>query len=79
MDKVGLGIYEMARDPLQGMKQGPSGFVYGVGSGMQGVVKGVVGGGFESLSKTTGSLYTVVKQSTGNEDNRGGEKVEGLG
>lgn len=36
----------MARDPMIGMKQGPKGFVTGIGSGMQGMVKGVVGGGF---------------------------------
>jgi len=61
LSKVGVGFYELARDPLQGMLQGPRGFVAGVGTGMQGVVRGVVGGGFESLSHISGSLYSVVK------------------
>jgi hypothetical protein len=32
---------------------------------MQGMVKGVVGGGFQSLSNMSGSLYSIVKTSTG--------------
>ena len=44
MDKAGLGIYEMARDPLVGMQQGPQAFVLGIGTGMQGLVKGFIGG-----------------------------------
>lgn len=65
LSKVGLGFYELARDPLHGILQGPRGFAAGVGTGVQGVVRGVVGGGFESLSHISGSLYSVVKQSAG--------------
>ena len=73
LSKVGVGFYELARDPLQGMLQGPRGFVAGVGTGMQGVVRGVVGGGFESLSHISGSLYSVVKQTAGDADTRAGK------
>jgi hypothetical protein len=76
--KVGQGFYELARDPLEGMLQGPSGFVKGVGTGIQGAVGGVIGGGFDSVSHLSGSLYSVVKQTTGNEDHRPEEKAEGV-
>lgn len=46
LDKVSLGVFEMARDPIVGLKEGPGGFVQGIGTGVQGLVKGVVGGAF---------------------------------
>jgi hypothetical protein len=39
---------------------------------MQGVVKGVIGGGFESIGTIAGSLYGVVNQIAGAEDTRSG-------
>ena len=60
----------MARDPIIGMRQGPTAFVRGVGTGMQGLVKGVIGGSFNSLGNISGSMYAVVKASTGQEDKR---------
>jgi len=38
---------------------------------VQAVVSGVVGGGFSSISSVTGSLNSVLKQTTGGEDRRG--------
>lgn len=67
---MGSGFFQLARDPLAGIIQGPSGFVKGVGSGIQGAVGGVIGGGFDSLGNITGSLYSVMKQTTGSEDTR---------
>lgn len=75
MDKLSLGVYEMARDPVVGMQQGPRGFAGGVGKGVQGLVKGVFGGGFSSLSNVAGSLYTVAESATGGEDTRGSKKA----
>lgn len=71
IDKVGVGFYELARDPLVGMQQGPEEFIQGIGTGVQGVVKGVVGGSFQSISQMAGTLYLVIKQSTGGKDLRG--------
>jgi len=34
MGKVGTGFYELARDPLEGMAQGPGAFAYGIGTGI---------------------------------------------
>lgn len=51
IDKVGTGFYQLARDPLQGLSEGsPSEFLRGIGSGVQGVVRGVVGGFFQSTA-----------------------------
>ena len=70
LGKVGTGFFELARDPLQGMMQGPTGFAKGVKSGSQSAIGKVIGGGFDSLSHVSGSLYSVIKETTGNEDNR---------
>jgi hypothetical protein len=61
IDKVGLGVIELARDPIEGIQQGPEAFLTGLRTGVQGIIKGVIGGGFESLSLISGSLYDVVK------------------
>ena len=79
IDKVGVGFFELARDPIHGMQQGPEEFLQGIGTGMQGVVRGVIGGGFYSLSAITGSLYAVVKSTTGSEDLRRKENAENIG
>ena len=70
IDKVGVGFFELARDPIEGMHQGPEEFLQGIGTGMQGVVRGVIGGTFHSVSTITGSLYAVMKSTTGDEDLR---------
>ena len=61
------------------MLLGPKGFAAGVQTGVRGAVKGVVGGGFESLSKVSGGLYSVIKQTAGAEDYRNHEKAETFG
>ena len=71
IDKVGVGFYELARDPLLGIQQGPEEFIQGIGTGVQGVVKGVVGGSFQSIAQMAGTLYLVIKQSSGGKDLRG--------
>lgn len=48
--KVGTGFYELARDPLEGMAQGPGAFAKGIGSGIQAATKGIVAGGADSIS-----------------------------
>ena len=78
MGKVGTGFYELARDPLEGMAQGPGAFAYGIGTGIQAATKGIVAGGAESISQSTGSLYSAVTQSSGAGDTRSKVKVTGL-
>lgn len=70
IDKVGSGFFELVREPYLGLQQGPQAFIQGMGTGVQEVVRGVVGGGFESLSTMTGSMYSVIKLTSGGEDLR---------
>jgi hypothetical protein len=42
----------------------------GLGKGLGSVIKGVVGGTFDSVSTLSGSLYSVIKESTWGEDSR---------
>jgi len=68
--KIGVGFVELRREPAEGMRQGPGGFVRGAGKGLAGMVKGVVGGTFDSVGSLTGSLYAVIKDSAWMEDTR---------
>ena len=67
VNKLGKGVFEFVSEPSKGLLKGPDEFVGGVGKGVQSLVTNVVSGGFDSVSKITGSLYSVVK-------NVGGEK-----
>lgn len=70
VDKLAVGVWELARDPVQGIQLGPEEFLRGIGTGLQGVVKGVVGGVFQAVSRVTGSLYSITKGLSGGEDAR---------
>ena len=70
LNKIGAGFVELSREPAVGMRQGTGGFLKGVGKGLGGLVKGVVGGTFDSLSALSGSLYSIIKDSTWGEDER---------
>lgn len=65
VNKFGTGFMELVSEPSKGLLRGPDEFVGGVGKGVQSLVSNVVSGGFESLSKITGSLYSVVKNVSG--------------
>ena len=78
LNKIGVGFVELKREPGVGMREGPGGFIKGVGRGMGGLVKGVVGGTFDSVDGLTGSLYEVLKDSTWQEDTRD-DHAEGIG
>ena len=69
-NKIGVGFVELRREPAVGMRQGTSGFLKGLGKGLGSVIKGVVGGTFDSVSTLSGSLYLVIKESTWGEDSR---------
>lgn len=78
VDKLGTGVYEFISEPTKGLLRGPDEFIGGIGKGCQSLVGNVVSGGFESLSKVTGSLYTVVK-NVGGEKNTQIKKSEDIG
>jgi hypothetical protein len=68
VDKLGTGVYEFVSEPAKGLLKGPDEFVGGVGKGVQSLVTNVVSGGFESFSKITGSMYSVVKNISGDKN-----------
>lgn len=65
-EKAGASFYEFFREPYLGLQESPEAFFLGVSTGVQGVVGGVIGGGFENLGLMTGSMYNVVKMTAGN-------------
>ena len=69
-NKMGVGFVELVREPAVGMRHGASGFFKGLGKGITGMVRGVVGGTFDSVSSLTGSLYSVIKVGSYGEDSR---------
>jgi hypothetical protein len=61
IDKLGTGVFEFFNEPRKGLIKGPKEFVGGVGKGVTSLVTNVVAGGFDAVSKITGSLYSVAK------------------
>ena len=70
VDKLGTGVFEFFSEPKKGLLQGPEEFVGGVGKGVKSLVTNVVSGSMGSVSKITGSLYTVIKNVSGEENVR---------
>jgi hypothetical protein len=67
VDKLGSGVFEFFNEPRKGLIKGPKEFVGGVGKGVKSLVTGVVSASFDSVSKISGSLYSVAKSVTGQE------------
>ncbi len=78
INKLGTGVYEFITEPTKGFLNGPDEFLGGVGKGVQSLVSNLVAGSFESMSKITGSLYTVVKNVSG-EDNVQIKHIDNVG
>ncbi len=69
IDKLGTGVFEFFNEPRKGLLLGPKEFVGGLSKGVKSLVTNVVSGGFDSVSKITGSLYGVVKNVSGDQMN----------
>ena len=68
IDKLGTGVFEFFSEPVKGLMQAsPKKFAKGLGKGVKSLVSGVLAGSFGSVSKITGSLYTVVREVGGDE------------
>ena len=61
VDRLGSGVFEFFNEPRKGFLKGPKEFAKGIGKGFKSLVTGVVAGGFHSVSKLTGSLYSLAK------------------
>jgi vacuolar protein sorting-associated protein 13A/C len=67
VDKLGTGVIEFFNEPRKGLLKGPEEFVGGIGKGVKSLATNVVSGSFDSVSRITGSLYSVIKNVSGEE------------
>lgn len=65
VDKLGSGVFEFFNEPRKGLIKGPKEFVGGIGKGVTSLVTGVVSASFDSVSKISGSLYSIAKNVSG--------------
>ena len=61
VDQLGSGVFEFFNEPRKGIMKGPKEFATGIGKGVRSLVTSVVGGSLNSVSRITGSLYSLVK------------------
>jgi vacuolar protein sorting-associated protein 13A/C len=61
LEGVGSGIYQLFNEPRKGLLKGPEEFGIGLTRGARALVSNVVGGGFNTVSKITGTLLTATK------------------
>ena len=83
LEGLGTGIFQLFNEPRKGLLKGPEEFGLGITRGARALVSNVVGGGFNSVSKITGTLLNATKNlsSIGTEEEivtKEEEKPKGL-
>ena len=68
VDKLGTGVFEFFSEPKKGLLLGPEEFVFGVGKGVKSLTTNVVAGSMDSVSKVSGSFYSVLKNVSGSKN-----------
>lgn len=68
IDNLGNGVVEFFSEPYRGLLKGPGEFAGGVVKGVKALIAGVISGSFGSISKITGSLYSIVREVGGDEE-----------
>ena len=61
LEGVGTGIFQFFNEPRKGLLKGPEEFGLGIKRGVGALVSNVVGGGFNTVSKITGTLLSATK------------------
>jgi len=61
VEGLGTGIFEFFNEPRKGLLKGPEEFGIGIARGTRSLVSNIVGGGFNSVSKITGTLLNASK------------------
>ena len=61
VEGLGTGLFAFFNEPRKGLLKGPEEFGIGIAKGTKTLVSNIVGGGFNSVSKITGSLLTATK------------------
>ena len=72
VEGLGTGIFEFFNEPRKGLLKGPEEFGIGIAKGARSLVSNIVGGGFKSASKITGTLLNASKNlsSLGTEEEK---------
>ena len=65
IEKIGTGFFEFVNEPRKGLLKGPSQFGKGLARGFAGLLNGIIGGAFDSVSKISGTLYNFMQNLTG--------------
>jgi vacuolar protein sorting-associated protein 13A/C len=65
IEKIGTGFFEFVNEPRKGLLKGPTQFGKGLAKGVAGLLNGVVGGTLDSVSKISGTLYSLLQTLTG--------------
>ena len=61
VEGLGTGIFEFFNEPRKGLLKSPKDFGIGMAKGARSLVSNIVGGGFKSASKITGTILNVSK------------------
>ena len=61
VEGLGTGFFEFFNEPRKGLLKGPEEFGLGIAKGTKSLVSNIVGGGFKSASKITGTLLSASK------------------
>jgi vacuolar protein sorting-associated protein 13A/C len=65
VEKIGTGFFEFVNEYRKGLLKGPTQFGKGLAKRVAGLLNGVVGGALESVSKISGTLYSLLQTLTG--------------
>ena len=61
LEGLGTGLFQLFNEPRKGLLKGPEEFGLGMARGARALISNVVGGGFNSVSKITGTLLNATK------------------
>ena len=61
IEGLGTGLFQFFNEPRKGILRGPEEFGIGIARGTRSLVANIVGGGFSSVSKITGTLLNASK------------------
>ena len=61
VEGLGTGIFEFFNEPRKGLLKSPKDFGIGIAKGTRSLVSNIVGGGFKSASKITGTILNISK------------------
>ena len=67
VSKLGSGVFEFISEPTKGLLKSPKEFGKGLYKGSKAFTTGLISASFDSTSKITGSVYSILKNVSGQE------------